>query len=147
MRPVLMLLALLCALLVASCTMFDRTAGDGPPLAGTDWMLDAITGADGTQRFGEGATLSFQMDGDLIVRSCNTCRGLWSTYGDTLRAGPLACTRMACPGQLELDLYLTGGSFPITREENVLTIQGQDVNGEAVQLRFHRTVLDPRTGS
>jgi heat shock protein HslJ/uncharacterized membrane protein len=83
--------------------------GGGPPLdgcggavlpperlAGTDWSIVAIGGGAVS---GVSYQLGFGEDGRLYGRAgCNRFSGPYSEAGRVLTPGPLAATRMACPG-------------------------------------------------
>jgi putative lipoprotein len=75
-----------------------------PSLAGTRWST--IPGASITD--GKVPHLQLLADGQAIGSGgCNRFTGKWTTLGNTLRIGPLAATRMACPepamrGEFEL---------------------------------------------
>lgn len=135
-------LSLLALVVLAGCARLPEDRPSDLPLAGTRWLLDGLTLPDGDERGGEGATLEFGVDGRVSVQSCNVCNGIWSTTGDTLRLGPLGCTRRACPGQLEVERYLSGGSFAVTQTENALTVRGQEAGEDPVALRFRRTTRE-----
>jgi heat shock protein HslJ len=68
-----------------------------PPatLADTAWAIVAI---DGTPVGGERYSLSFTADRVSGQAGCNRFSGGYSAEGDRLTLGPVAATRMACPG-------------------------------------------------
>lgn len=69
-----------------------------PPehLAGTSWTFVSIGGVD----VAADRPTSLQFGTDRVSGSagCNRFSGNYQSDGDTLTAGPLAATRMACPG-------------------------------------------------
>jgi len=73
-----------------------------PPdtLAGSNWTFVSIGGKPVTSD----RPTSLQFDGDRLSGSagCNRFSGRYSATGDTLTAGPLMATEMACPG-MELE--------------------------------------------
>jgi len=68
----------------------------GAALAGTSWRIVDIAGADVSQA--EGYALSFEADRLSGRAGCNSFGGAYRLGPDGLQAGPLATTRMACPG-------------------------------------------------
>ncbi len=69
-----------------------------PPehLAGTSWTFMSIGGVDVAE--GRPTSLIFGTDRVSGSAGCNRFSGEYESDGDTLTAGPLAATRMACPG-------------------------------------------------
>ena len=69
-----------------------------PPaeLAGTSW---AITAIDGVAVSGDGYFLTFTGDRLNGKAGCNGFSGTYRMNGRTLTPGPIAATKMACPGE------------------------------------------------
>ena len=69
----------------------------GPPteLPGTSWVLQGISGAE----LGTGVpTINFGTDGTVSGSAgCNTYNGTYTLDGSSIKFGPLASTKMACP--------------------------------------------------
>jgi heat shock protein HslJ len=71
----------------------ETTAGG---LRGTEWRLEDLAGAAVLDR--PHATLAFPESGQVAGSgSCNRFSGSVEVSGDSIRLGPLASTRMACP--------------------------------------------------
>lgn len=73
-------------------------AGPGASLAGTDWVLTRLDGDPVPTDIG--ITLSFAADGRVSgYGGCNRYFGGYEqSGGERLRIGPLASTKMLCPG-------------------------------------------------
>ncbi len=69
-----------------------------PPetLANTSWRIVAIDGADVSGE--DGYQMQFEADRMSGRAGCNSFSGPYRVSSDGFRAGPLAMTRMACPG-------------------------------------------------
>lgn len=69
-----------------------------PPatLAGTGWRIIAINDADVSRQ--EGYDIEFETNRLRGRAGCNSFSGPYRVSSDGFRAGPLAMTRMACPG-------------------------------------------------
>jgi heat shock protein HslJ len=80
---------------------FDAAPGD---LAGVRWMATAIgDGHGGLTAVIEGTHVDAVFgDEDTVYGStgCNRFSGPWSLIGEMLAVGPMATTRMACPGRI-----------------------------------------------
>lgn len=101
----------------------------GPSQLQGEWRLQSLRRADFsvvdiadparfTARFGE--------DGRLSVRAdCNSCGGTFALEGESLMAGPLACTRAFCPSA-PLDTEYVGildGRSSVDLEDDRLVIR------------------------
>lgn len=89
----------------------------GGSLAGREWSLTSLGGAPAEAgNGGKPATLTFS-DADKKVSGfagCNRLAGTYEGKGDSLRVGPLALTRMACPSGMELETKF-GAALDATR--------------------------------
>jgi heat shock protein HslJ len=83
-------------------TLQDREVADPDrPLVGTTWRVDSLVTGESvsTTPGGAEATITFAADGSVQVRpGCNRGQGTWTEGEGTVTVGPLALTRMACPG-------------------------------------------------
>jgi heat shock protein HslJ len=107
------------------------------PLAGTSWRLESIVDAGAALPDLHPDEVIFDADErGVAVRSCNSCRGLYTVGDRTLEIVNLACTRRACPGRLELDRYLAGRSrWALEGNQLVLTVN-DTINGIDAVLTF-----------
>jgi putative lipoprotein len=109
----------------------EPVPGAGGSLAGREWNLTELGG--GPAELGNGgkpATLTFS-DADNKVSGfsgCNRLAGTYQTKGDSLRMGPLALTRMACPSGMELETKF-GAALDATRSYRI-TGKRLDLVGE-----------------
>jgi heat shock protein HslJ len=107
------------------------TPGAAGTLAGREWSLTSLGGAPAEPgNGGKPATLTFS-DADNKVSGfagCNRLAGTYEAKGDSLRIGPLALTRMACPSGMELETKL-GVALDATRSFR-LTGNRLDLVGE-----------------
>lgn len=108
------------------------------PLAGTTWLLESI--ADGTGPDSSVSSVPAGVKSSLLIRKngavqlkpgCNTGRTEVEIADDQLAFGPVALTRMACPGprgEVE-DVVLQALDGPVGYEikGSTLTLTGQDV--------------------
>jgi heat shock protein HslJ len=82
--------------------LLTLTALVPPSLTGTEWRLTAYNnGKGGVVSVLEGADILLTLgdDGRFSGRACNTYRGGYSLDGASLQIqGPIASTKMACPG-------------------------------------------------
>lgn len=88
-------IALAAVFLITGCEGYS-TEPDPSPLVGTSWLLEDIDG-DGVV---EGARSTLAFESETAVRGntgCNGMQGRAEIEGSTLRIGPLATTRRACP--------------------------------------------------
>lgn len=89
----------------------------GGSLAGREWSLTSLGGAPAEAgNGGKPANLTFS-DADKKVSGfagCNRLAGTYEAKGDSLRVGPLALTRMACPSGMELETKF-GAALDATR--------------------------------
>jgi heat shock protein HslJ len=72
-----------------------------PPLAGTNWELVGLTQGDTAVSVPQEVVsrIQFGEDGSLAVEpGCNSGTGTYEPGDGTLTFGPIALTRMACPG-------------------------------------------------
>ena len=103
-----------------------------PPvtLVNTGW---AIADIDGAQVGGEAYQLNFEENGRLSGQAgCNRFSGSYTQSGRRLTAGPIAITRMACPGERMVQeakmMQLLRGPVQINyRGGMIMTLQ--EVNG------------------
>jgi heat shock protein HslJ len=111
------------------------------PLIGTDWQLTSIIEGDAVSSLPAGitSTLRLAADGSLAVEpGCNSGGGTFSFSDDTLQVGPLALTRMACPGdgdrveaavmavlQGEVGYSIESGTLTITAGDRGLMYTGR----------------------
>ena len=95
--------------------------GAGGSLAGQEWSLTSLGGSPAEPgNGGKPATLTFS-DADSRVSGfagCNRLAGTYQAKGDSLRIGPLALTRMACPSGMELETKL-GAALDATRSYRI----------------------------
>jgi heat shock protein HslJ len=115
-----------------------RTMGPATnPLAGTAWHLESLFDAGTEVADVPPDEVSFDAEGRGVrVRSCNSCAGLYTVGDRTLEITQLACTRMACPGRLELDRYLAGRArWALDAHRLVLTVNDA-LNGIDAVLTF-----------
>lgn len=103
-------------------------------LAGTSWSIVEI---DGLAVSGDAYHVQFEADRISGQAGCNRFSGTWSMSGDTLTLGPLAATRMACPGpamehEQRAFQVLQGNVRAIHPEGDVLVLSG---NGGTIRLR------------
>jgi len=102
-------------------------APQGPAtLAGTRWAIIEI---DGRAVDGEAYWLEIGEDRISGQAGCNRFSGPYSLGGDTLSPGPLAATRMACPGErMENEgqaLAILGGPVAVEiGEGGIMTLTG-----------------------
>jgi len=93
------------------------TPGADGNLTGREWSLTSLSGAPAEPgNGGKPATLTFS-DADNKVSGfagCNRLAGTYEAKGDSLRIGPLALTRMACPSGMELETKF-GAALDATR--------------------------------
>ena len=105
--------------------------GAGGKLAGQEWSLTSLGGAPAEPgNGGKPATLTFS-DVDNKVSGfggCNRLAGTYEVKGDSLRIGPLALTRMACPSGMELETKL-GAALDAVRSYRI-TGNRLDLMGE-----------------
>lgn len=80
------------------------------PLVGTTWQwTETVYGDESMVTAADPAryTLTFEPDGSLVAQvDCNRGMGSYTLDGESLRIGPLATTRMACPEGSQADLFL-----------------------------------------
>lgn len=129
--------------------LFMRNGGEsaaaGAPetgdLAGTSWILEQITDADGARPAESGAqvTLDFGTDGRVTGNaSCNRYFGPYTQDGATLSVGMLASTMMACEETLmtqeQAFMAALGAAERAQIDGDTLIISGAD----GVELRFTR---------
>jgi heat shock protein HslJ len=106
-------------------------AGSGLDVEGLDGRTFESTGADGYDLV-EGSTVTLRfLDGSLSANGgCNTLAGAYSVDGDTLVAGNLASTMMACDEALmNQDTWLSGlltSSPTVVVDGLTMTITGGD---------------------
>jgi heat shock protein HslJ len=89
----------LALLVVALGVCAPAQAQDGStPLAGTSWRLIELNG-ERVAPAGNPLTLQFAADGSRVsgYGGCNQFSGEYAQNGASLRLGPLAYTRRACP--------------------------------------------------
>jgi len=105
--------------------------GTGGSIAGREWSLTELGGAPAELgNGGRPATLTFT-DADNKVSGfagCNQLAGTYEAMGDSLRIGPLALTRMACPSGMELETKF-GAALDATRSYRI-TGKRLDLVGE-----------------
>lgn len=116
-------------------------AGDAAvtPLEGTDWTVIEVKGvpvaaADSARRPG----LRLMADGHKVQGSagCNRMMGSYELRGSSLKFGPLATTRMACPSMDAEQAYLValGATTRYEIAGTTLTLFGPD--GPVVRLEL-----------
>lgn len=123
-------------LLAALMILSSVAAAGSAELAGSEWrpvQIGALTVEEGFEVF-----VQFGGEGQVSGHGgCNRFSGSWQTEGDTIRIGPLASTRMACPEpQMELEAALFGAldaARTYRRERIDLTLFGED-GSELVRL-------------
>jgi heat shock protein HslJ len=85
------------SVLEVSSIQKDEAHATAPSLTGTEWVLEDLGGSgviDDAQ-----ATLAFLSDGKVAGRgSCNRFTGTAEIGASDIKIGPLASTRMLCPG-------------------------------------------------
>lgn len=107
-----------------------------PTFAGTRWAIVEIDG-----RAVEGEAYWLEIGGERISgqAGCNRFSGPYSQSGDTLSPGPLATTRMACPGgRMEHEgraLAILQGAMVIDTSDD----GGMTLMGDSGALRLRRT--------
>ncbi len=95
--------------------------GTGGSLAGREWSLTSLGGAPAEPgNGGKPATLTFSEAGNEVsgFAGCNRLAGTYEAKGDSLRMGPLALTRMACPSGMELETKF-GAALDATRSYRI----------------------------
>ena len=100
-------------------------------LAGREWSLTALGGEPAEPgNGGKPATLTFSEADNKVsgFGGCNRLAGTYQAKGDSLRIGPLALTRMACPSGMELETKL-GAALDATRNYRI-TGNRLDLMGE-----------------
>lgn len=105
-------------------------------LAGTSWTIDMLDGkplADGSR----GNSVEFAADRLSVRAGCNNMGGSYSVAAQTLTAGPIMATRMACAPDLMAQDQAIGDllSGPVRmewRSDGTLLLSG---NGHALLLR------------
>jgi heat shock protein HslJ len=93
----------------------------GGSLAGREWSLTSLGGAPAEAgNGGKPATLTFSDAGNRVsgFAGCNQLAGTYEAKGDSLRIGPLALTRMACPSGMELETKF-GAALDATRSYRI----------------------------
>jgi heat shock protein HslJ len=125
-RKLIAVLSLAVPILLTSC-------GDNP-LSPSDldgeWRLRSITRPDGTTVTvpTDGPTrysARFEADGDIALRvDCNGCGGTYRLSGDSLIAGPFACTLVLCAGDQSAAefAHILDGRSSVELEANRLTV-------------------------
>lgn len=103
-------------------------------LADTNWSIVAI---DGQPVLGERYQLQFTADRLSGQAGCNRLNGSYSQDGETLTIGPVASTRMACPGPAmdheRRALQVLSGTVRATHPDgDTLELSG---NGGTIRLR------------
>lgn len=123
MRPVLAILALASALLLAGC-------GGSSGLTGTVWQWTASTekvpASQSVVPDPENYTVEFKSDGTYSMKAdCNQVNGSYTTSGSSLTIQPGASTLVACGEDSQADLYLQRifltTSYAIANDQLVLT--------------------------
>ena len=110
-----------------------------PPetLADTAWQITHIGGEDVSGR--EGYFLNFESNRMSGRAGCNSISGAYRVSSDGLRAGPLAMTRMACPGRMEHEQELgriLSGTVRLYYPDGDTLI----MRGEAGEIRLRRSI-------
>lgn len=112
-----------CIIALGACQA-SRTASSASAfrsaVAGVDWQLielNAKTAPAGAG--GRRVTLRFGADSARVggFAGCNRFGGSYTIAGDSLRFGPLAMTRMACTGGMQLESDLTAALMATRRYE------------------------------
>lgn len=102
--------------------LLDRVVADPDrPLVGEPWTVDSLVSGDAVSTTPGDATASLQFGDDVVQvdTGCNRGRAGYERDGDRLTLGPLALTRMACPGdadELERAVVAVLESSPLTLE-------------------------------
>jgi heat shock protein HslJ len=107
------------------------------PLVGTQWILSAIvegTGSDASVRgvpAGVEAWLRLDENGFAVIRpGCNNGTMTYRVSGDTITFGPIALTKMACPGEpMEVEqavLDVLDGMVTMSSQGSVLSLRSDD---------------------
>jgi uncharacterized membrane protein len=81
---------------LSGCGGAPLAAGPPASLAGTSWRMLSIDGADVSRQ--DGYVIAFQSDRLNARPGCNSISGGYRVAREGFQAGPLAMTRMACPG-------------------------------------------------
>lgn len=91
---------LLAALLTGCCACRSYQKKNRRPLIGTEWQLVQLNGQSITPEEGKFSITLLAAEKRLSgVGACNRLMGSYdATENGTLKIGPLASTRMACPG-------------------------------------------------
>ena len=116
-------------LVFAGCGDDDDDAGGSGDIDGYAYTATDVEG----QSLADGSTLVVTFaDGNVSAAGgCNTMFGAYELDGDTLVAGPLAQTQMACDEALMTQDTWVGellqGQPTVTLDGDVLTIAGDDV--------------------
>ncbi len=93
----------------------------GGSLGGREWSLTLLGGAPAEPgNGGKPATLTFSEADNKVsgFGGCNRLAGSFQVKGDSLRIGPLALTRMACPSGMELETKF-GAALDATRSYRI----------------------------
>ena len=112
------MLRLLCPfLLLAACNGAHTSTSPAPAdLAGTRWRLLTV---DGAETLTSENVIAFGADGQLNVRSCNSCSGAYRTADGQLALDPMMCTKRACTAdRIDLGPALTADQPFRFRVEN-----------------------------
>ena len=109
-----------------------------PPatLEGTSWRIVAIDGADVSGD--QGYEMQFEAERMSGRAGCNRFNGPYRVSSDGFQAGPLAMTRMACPGprmahEQAVSRILSGGVRLYYLDGDTLVMRG--VDGGEIRLR------------
>jgi heat shock protein HslJ len=131
---------LIVILLLASPLMFVSCDDNplGPSELEGEWRLRSVTRSDGTTLTvpNEGPTrysVRFEADGDIALKvDCNGCGGTYRIGGDSLTAGPFACTLILCAGDQAPGDFVNvlDGRSSLDLEGNRLTVSSN--RGKAV---------------
>lgn len=110
-------------------TLTEREVADPDrPLEGTRWVLDGITTGDAVSSVPAGVTAALTIaNGRMDVEAgCNRGGAAVSSNASTLSIGPMALTKMACPGDaMAVEGAMTSvlsGDVAYAIEADVLTI-------------------------
>lgn len=100
---------LLAALVVGCCPCRSYQKKNRRPLAGTEWQLIQLGGKSVQPKEGVFTILFTAEDNRMSgVGACNRIMGTYTTDEQrSLKIGPLAGTRMACPGMDEEQAFTT----------------------------------------
>jgi heat shock protein HslJ len=111
-------------------------AGD---VIGTTWTLSQVNGeVVDTAAVNRTPTLMLDADGRASGNAgCNQFGGEYELTGSTLRFGPLAMTRMACPGRMDIETAYSE-ALDMTREWRVRDGMLELMAGDRVLARFRR---------